>query len=95
MRWDVVAELFSRQDMSHSFVTPWTVAHQAPLSIGFPKQEYRSGLPFPSPGHLPDPEIKHMSPALAGRFITTELPGKPILVSIYCQNVFLKMFQLH
>ena len=37
------------------FVTPWTVAHQAPLSIGFPKQEYGGGLPFPSPGDLPDP----------------------------------------
>ena len=36
--------------MSNSFVTPWTVAHQAPLSMGFPRQEYRSGLPFPSPG---------------------------------------------
>ena len=38
--------------------TPWTVAHQAPLSMGFPRQEYWSGLPFPSPGDLPDPEIK-------------------------------------
>ena len=73
----------------------WTVAHQAPLSIRFPRQEYQSGLPFSSPGDLPDPGIKHVSPALAGRFIATELPGKPILVSIYCQNGFLKMFQLH
>ena len=40
------------------FVTPWTVAHQAPLPIGFIRQEYWSGLPFPSPGHLPDPGIK-------------------------------------
>ena len=40
--------------MSDSFVTPWTVAHQAPLSMGFPRQEYWSGLPFPSPGDLPD-----------------------------------------
>ena len=44
-------------------VTPWTVARQAPLSMGFPRQEYCSGLPFPSPGNLPNPEIKPPSPA--------------------------------
>ena len=56
------------------FVTPWTVAHQAPLSMGFSRQEYWSGLPFPPPGHLPNPGIEPMSlmsPALAGRFFTT------------------------
>ena len=55
-------------------VTPWTVAHQAPLSMEFPRQEYLSGLPFPSPGDLPDPGIKPASPvypALAGGFFTT------------------------
>ena len=57
-------------------MTPWTIAHQAPLSMGFLRQEYRSGLPFPSPGDLPDSEIKPASPALAGRFFTTELPVK-------------------
>ena len=46
------------------FVTPWTTACQAPLSMGFPRQEHWSGLPFPSPGDLPDPGIKLMSPAL-------------------------------
>ena len=46
------------------FVTPWTVAHQAPLSMGFSRQEYWNGLPFPSPGNLPDPGIKPGSPAL-------------------------------
>ena len=59
------------------------VAHQAPLSTGFPKQEYWSGLPFPSPGYLPDPGIKLESPvlpALAGGFLTTDPPGKPIPV---------------
>ena len=56
---------------------PWTVACQAPLSMGFPRQEYWSGFPFPSPGDLPDPAIKHMSPALAGGFFTTEPRGKP------------------
>ena len=46
------------------FATPWTVACQAPLSMGFLRKEYQSGLPFPSPGNLPDPEIKPKSPAL-------------------------------
>ena len=53
------------------FVIPWTVAHQAPLSTGFSRQEYRSGLPCPSPGDLPDPGIQPVSPALAGRFFST------------------------
>ena len=57
--------------------TPWTVAHQLPLSMGFPKQEYWSGLPFPSLGDLPDPGIEPRSLALVGRFFTTEPPGKP------------------
>ena len=48
------------------------IAHQAPLSLGFLRQEYWSGLPFPSPGGLPNPEIEPASPALAGRFFTTE-----------------------
>ena len=59
------------------FATPWTVAHQAPLSMGFSRQEYWSGLPFPSPGDLLDPGIEPMSPALAGRFFATEPPKKP------------------
>ena len=50
--------------MSDSFVTRWTVAHQSSLSMGFPRQECLNGLPFPSPGNLPDPGIKHISPAL-------------------------------
>ena len=53
-----------------TFATSWTVALQAPLSIGFPRQEYWSGLPFPSPGDLPDPGIEPASPALAGGFFT-------------------------
>ena len=59
------------------FATPWTVAPQAPLSMGFSRQEYWSSLPLLSPGNLPDPGIKITSPALAGRFFTTEPPGKP------------------
>ena len=46
--------------------------------MGLPRQEYQSGLPFPSPGDLPGPRIELVSPALAGRFFTTEPPGKPI-----------------
>ena len=56
------------------FVTPWTIAPQAPLSMGFSRQEYWSGLPLPSPRDLPDPGIKArslVSPALAGGFFTT------------------------
>ena len=55
----------------------WTVAHQAPLSMGFSGQEYWSGLPFPTPGNLPDPGIETVSPAspaLAGKFSTTVPP---------------------
>ena len=61
------------------FMTPWTIAHQGPLSMGFPRQEYWSRLPFPTPGDLPDPGIKPVSlvlPTLAGGFFTTEPPGK-------------------
>ena len=56
------------------FSAPWTIAHQAPLSVRFPRQEYWRGLPFPSPGDLPDPGIKPtslVSPALAGGFSTS------------------------
>ena len=56
---------------------PWTVAHQAPLSVGFPRQEYWSGLSFPSPGNLLDPGIEPASLALAGGFLTPVPPGKP------------------
>ena len=59
------------------FATPWTVAYQAPLSMGFSRQECWSGLPFPSLGDLPDPGIKPASPVLSSRFFTTEPPGKP------------------
>ena len=50
------------------FVTPWTIAHQAPLSMEFSSQEYWSGLPFPFPGDLPDPGIEPVSPALQAVF---------------------------
>ena len=59
--------------------TPGAAARQAPLFMGFPRQDYRSGLPFPSPEGLPDPGIEPPSPALAGGFFTTAPPGKPAL----------------
>ena len=81
MEIKVHARMFSRIPL---FATPWTAAHQAPLSVEFPRQEYWSGLPFPSPGDLPNPGIESgsleslVSPALAGGFFTTEPPGKTL-----------------
>ena len=71
--------------MSDSAI-PWTVARQAPLSTGFPKREYWSGLPFPPPRDLPDPGMKLASlaaPALADGYFTTEPPGKPLTFHTY------------
>ena len=62
------------------FATPWTIAHQTPLSVGFPRQEYWSGLPFSTPGDLPKSGIEPMSlasPELAGEFFTAAPPGTP------------------
>ena len=58
------------------FATPWIIAHWAPLSMGFPREEYWSGLPFPSPGHLPDPGIKPRSPGLQADSLLSEMSGK-------------------
>ena len=76
--------LFSCQVVSNSFVTPWTVACQIPLSIGFPRQAYWSRLASPSPGDLSDPGVEPTSPALASGFFTTEPPGKPYEVFRIC-----------
>ena len=59
------------------FVTPWTVACQAPLSMGISRQEYWSGLPFPSPGDRPDPRIEPGSPTLQADSLPSESPGAP------------------
>ena len=59
------------------FATPWAVARQAPLSMGFSRQEYWSGLPFLSPGDLPDSGIEPWSPALEADALTSEPPGNP------------------
>ena len=81
--------------------TLWAVAHQAPLSVGFPRQEYWTGLPFSPPGDLLDPGIESESPALAGECFTTEPPEKPKLrlsetylvgsVVLPCSNMVLVM----
>ena len=63
--------------MCNFFAMTWTVVHQPPLFMESSRQEYWSVLPCPSPGDLLDPGIKPLSPALAGRFFTTEPPGKP------------------
>ena len=60
-----------------TLVTSWTVARQAPLSMGFSRQEYWNGLPFPPPGDLPDPGMEPGSPALQEDFLLTELRGEP------------------
>ena len=79
-------ELLSCSVVSDSFATLWTVAHQAPLSTGFPRQEYWSGLQCPPPGDLLDPldpgitPVSLASPALAGEFFITEPPGKLLFV---------------
>ena len=66
--------------MVRLFATPWTVAYQAPPSMEFSRQEYWSGLPFPSPGDVPNPGIKPGSPALQAGTLPSEPPGKPCLI---------------
>ena len=66
--------MLSRVQLS---ATPWTLADHAPLSMGFPRQEYWSGLPIPSPGDLPNPGIQPVSPAFQADSLPSEPPGKP------------------
>ena len=61
------------------FVTPWTVAHHVPLSVGFSRQEYWSALPFPSPGDLPDPGIEPRSPTLQADSLQSKPPGNSVM----------------
>ena len=76
--------------------TPWTVAHQAPLFMGFPRQEYRNGLPFPFPGDLPNPGIEPLYPALAGKFLTTEPQGSPKVYFVAVQLLsHVRLFAAH
>ena len=82
--------MLSRSVVSDS-VTPWTVAHQALLSVGFTRQEYWSGFPFSPPGDLLDPGIEPTylgAPALAGIFFTTEPVGKPHISMVGWSLIF-------
>ena len=63
-------------------MTPWTVAYQAPPSMGFSRQEYLSGLPFPSPGDLPNPGVEPGSPSFQADALTSEPPGKPVVITV-------------
>ena len=73
------------------FAAPWTVARQAPLSLGFSRQEYWSGLQCPSPGDLPDPGIKPRSPALQVDSLPSEPPGKPYICMCMCMYIYMHM----
>ena len=84
----IVVHYFCHYVKSDSFVAPWTVAQQATLSLGFPKQEYLSGLPFSSPEDLL-PGIKPVSPSLVGRFFTAEPLGKSNHTNIKVSNTVL------
>ena len=85
-RWMTTWQLVKSENVSRSshvllFATPWTVARQDPLSMGFSRQEYWSRLPFASPGDLPHPGIKPRSPALQADSLPSEPPGKQHLVA--------------
>ena len=86
---DLVKLCACRLSRDRLFMAPWTVNCQAPPSVGFPGQQYWCRLPFPTPGDLPDPGIgpaSLSSPALAGRFFTTEPPGK-CLTMTWCRQI--------
>ena len=87
--------------MSHSFATPWTVARQAPLSMGFPRQEYWSRLPFPSPGDSPRPGIKPVFLALQVDSLPLSHQGSPFMhvyiyyyLFAYCSVIYFFVFHL-
>ena len=75
------------------FATPWTVAYHAPPSMGFSRQEYWSGLPFPSPEDLPDPGIEPGSPTFQADALTSEPPGKPLIHYLGLLIAFLSIME--
>ena len=81
------SQLFSRVWF---FETPWTIAHQTPLSMDFSRHEYWSVLPFPIPGDIPNPRMESASPALAGGFSTTKPPWKPVFKVALLETEVLK-----
>ena len=78
-----------------TLVTPWPEAHQAPLSVGFSRQEYWSELPFPSPGDLPNPGIEPGSPALQVNSLPTGPPGQPLRGFQFSRSVVSHSLRLH
>ena len=80
VKWKVKVKWLSRVRL---FATPWTVAYQAAQSMWFSRQEHQSGLPFPSPGDLPDPGIEPGSPALQADALPSEPPGKPFYICAF------------
>ena len=80
-RWVYCSHVSSGASVLSDSATLRTVVHQAPLPMGFSRQDYWSGLPFPPPGDLPDPGIKPASPVLTGGFFTAEPPGKLLYVN--------------
>ena len=74
------------------FQTSWTVAHQAPPSMGFSRQEYWSGLPFPSPGDLPDPGIESRSPTLRADSLPSKPPGNPYMCVCVCVYIYMCIY---
>ena len=84
--------IYESESVSHSIVSdsvaPWTVAHHAPLSMAFSRQEYWNGMPCPSPGDLPDPGIEPWSPALQADSVPSEPPGEPIYLYIFLFRFF-------
>ena len=86
----LLLKLESESEVAQSCPTlcdPWTVAHQAPLSMGFSRQEYWSGLPFPSPGDLPNPGIEPRSPTSQADALTSAPPGKPLNIRILTSKI--------
>ena len=74
-----------------TLATPWTVACQAPLSMGFPREEHWNGLPFPFARDLPDPGVEPKSPALQADSLPTEPSGKPHMCAYVCINIYTHM----
>jgi len=94
-RWGLPSEVKVKSlSRVRLFATLWTVACQAPLSMGFSRQEYWSGLPFPSPGDLPNPGIEPRSPALQADALTSDPPGNSGTFFFFNFILFLKLYNI-
>ena len=90
--WVLIIHFFPSLSHVRLFATPWTVAYQALPSMGFSRQEYWSGLPFPSPGDIPNPGIEPGSPALQTDALPSEPPGKPENTEVGSQSLLQGIF---